>query len=80
MESCGRAENLDWVLAPWWRLDVAELEVTSSMVELGTDMDHGGGVGFVYLVAGDETAEEYVSRVAAWRSLLRGKSRLRWGK
>ncbi len=71
MESCGRAENLEWVLAPWWRLDVAESDVTGAM-EVGTDIDHGGGVGFVYLVAGDETAEEYVTRVAAWRSLLRG--------
>mmetsp|Transcript_45139 Transcript_45139/g.94528 ORF Transcript_45139/g.94528 Transcript_45139/m.94528 type:complete len:447 (+) Transcript_45139:253-1593(+) len=71
LESCGRAESLDWVLAPWWRLDAAELEVTTSVVEAGTDMDHGGGIGFVYLVAGDETAVEYVSRIAAWRSLLR---------
>jgi hypothetical protein len=70
LESCGRAENLDWVLAPWWQLDTTE---SNSIAGEGTDVDHGGGVGFVYLVAGDETAEEYVARMATWRSLLRGE-------
>ena len=72
LESCGQAASLDWVLAPWWQLDAAESDFAGLGAELA-DMDHGGGVGFVYLVAGDETAEEYVARVAAWRSLLRGE-------
>ncbi len=75
LESCGHAASLDWVLAPWWLLDAAEPEVTGFSAEIETDRDHGGGVGFVYLVAGDETAEEYIARVAAWRSLLRGECR-----
>ena len=78
LESCGRAEGLEWVAGPWWQLDRAHPDDSDAggsdgaVGDAGGDWDAGGGVGLVYVVAGGETPCEYGARVAAWRSILRG--------
>ncbi len=79
MDTCSRAEGLEWVVGPWWQLDQAELDEPKDEGNFseagGADWDPGGGVGLVYLVAGGETAAEYGARVSAWRTVLRGAPR-----